>query len=75
MENIIKFLKNEKIIVKPCAPFGNLEINFLDDLSKILPNLTFYFKLRQEEYPNWDKFYPLFLTINQLKKINGNDDG
>lgn len=36
MENIIKFLKNEKIIVKPCAPFGNLEINFLDDLSKML---------------------------------------
>ena len=36
MNNIIKFLKNKAVTVKPCAPFGNLEIDFLDTLSKIL---------------------------------------
>ena len=36
MSNIIKFLKHKKIMVKPCVPFGNLEINFLDNLSKKL---------------------------------------
>jgi len=38
MSKIIKFLGNKKVSVKPCAPFGNLEIDFLDSLSKILMN-------------------------------------
>ena len=36
MNNTIKFLKNKKVMVKPCSSFGDLEIDFLDTLSKIL---------------------------------------
>ena len=36
MSSIIKFLGNKKVTVKPCTPFGNQEIDFLDSLSKIL---------------------------------------
>ena len=35
MSSIIKFLGNKKITVKPCMPFGNQEIDFLDSLSKM----------------------------------------
>ena len=36
MSSIIKFLGGKKVTVKPCTPFGNQEIDFLDSLSKIL---------------------------------------
>ena len=36
MSSIIKFLGDKKVTVKPCTPFGNQEIDFLDSLSKIL---------------------------------------
>ena len=38
MNKVIKFLGNKKVLVKPCMPFGKLEIDFLDSLSKILMN-------------------------------------
>ena len=38
MNNIINFLGKKKVLVKPCIPFGELEIDFLDSLSKDLMN-------------------------------------
>ena len=38
MNNIINFLGKKKVLVKPCMPFGKLEIDFLDSLSKDLMN-------------------------------------
>lgn len=36
MDNFINYLGKKKVLVKPCTPFGKLEIDFLDSLSKDL---------------------------------------
>ncbi len=65
MSNIIKFLGNKKVTVKPSTPFGNLEIDFLDSLSKILVNnnnarsfpdiISFAFWCRKKKYKKFKK--------------------
>ena len=68
MSNIIKFLGNKKVTVKPSTPFGNLEIDFLDSLSK-MSGLFNVDEKKTEQLTVWTGFTPEQLEAIKQEKL------
>ena len=71
MSNTIKFLGNKKIMVKPCTPFGSLEIKFLDVGCGYGYGFKVYFSkyISQIKYVGFDVHEELHRTYRFLNKI------